>query len=67
MQQMGNRLRPRNTDLAIRYNEDMGGAYSGLAYLVCVIDCCTREIVGCTVSDELQFSARQIVAAKCSL
>ena len=38
------------SDLAIGHDEDLDGSCSGWVYLVCVIDCCTREIVGWNLS-----------------
>jgi len=36
--------------LAVGHDQDLGGPAVGWAYLVCVIDCCTREIVGWNLS-----------------
>jgi len=37
-------------DLAVRYDQSLAGPSVGWAYLVSVIDCCTREIVGWNLS-----------------
>jgi transposase InsO family protein len=56
------------SDLAVGHDQDLVRPYSGLAYLVDVIDCCTREIAGwklshrCRTEDALA-AVEQVVLA----
>jgi len=38
-------------NLAVGHDKNLGRSSGGVAYLVCVIDCCTREIVGWNLSN----------------
>jgi putative transposase len=38
------------SDRAVGHDEDLAGPAVGWPYLVCVIDCCTRELVGWNLS-----------------